>query len=174
MPSLAPKSNAAHARDHLGGEIRRAHVRAAQLAQRDAAVGLDAQAQDHLTAQGRIAAQLAVVEPVQLRLVAVEHDLDLLVRCGPPIAPRADALAAVAAAAAAARDRARRARDLDAAAIAPAPPPLPPAFTPRESEARLMPPLEPGAGVLIIERCTAPLAAPALVTRASAPSRASC
>jgi len=39
------------------------------------------------------------------------------------------------------------ARAIWTAWIAPAPPPLPPPFTPRESSARLMPPLEPAPSV---------------------------
>src|SRR5262245_44585386 len=97
--------------DDLGRELRRPHVRGAQLAERYAAVGLDPEAQDHLALQRGIVAQLSVVEAVERGLVAVEDDLDLFVRAADRRAlPRAHAAARTAAAAG---DRARRARDLD-------------------------------------------------------------
>src|SRR5690606_11181817 len=74
------------------------------------AARLDREAQHHLSAQRRILAELPVVEPVQRRLVAVEDDLDLLVR-----AARSRAAAGERAiAAAAGADRARDARGLHA------------------------------------------------------------
>src|SRR3989442_8930003 len=54
-PLLGAEVEPAHAIDHLGRELRRVHVRPAQLAQRDAAVRLDLEAQDHLALQVRIA-----------------------------------------------------------------------------------------------------------------------
>src|SRR4030095_14605913 len=43
------------------------------------AVRLDREFQDHLTLQRRVLAQLAVVQAIERRFVAIEHDLDLFV-----------------------------------------------------------------------------------------------
>src|SRR5574340_1318428 len=48
-------------------------------ARRNTTVRLDGQRQHHLAAQARIDAQLAVVDAIERRLVAVEDDLDLFV-----------------------------------------------------------------------------------------------
>src|SRR5215472_1339200 len=61
--------------DDLCREIRRIHVTRLQRAHRHAAVRLDRQAQNHLSFQRWVIAQLPVVQPVKRRLVAVEHDL---------------------------------------------------------------------------------------------------
>src|SRR5207245_5962784 len=66
----------------LRGEIRRIHVSRLQRAHRHAAVRLDRQAQHHLTFQGWVIAQLPVVQPVERRLVAIEHDLYFFVGAG--------------------------------------------------------------------------------------------
>src|SRR5437667_6911927 len=63
------------AANDLRGEIRRIHVSRLQRAHRHAAVRFDRQAQNHLAFQGWVIAQLPVVQPVERRLVAVEHDL---------------------------------------------------------------------------------------------------
>src|SRR5260221_3357340 len=63
------------AANHLRGEIRRIHVSRLQHAHRNAAVRLDRQPQNHLAFQGWVIAQLPVVQPVERRLVAIEHDL---------------------------------------------------------------------------------------------------
>src|SRR5713226_6364215 len=63
------------AANDLRGEIRRIHVSRLQRAHRHAAVRLDRQAQNHLAFQGWVIAQLPVVQPVERRLVAIEHDL---------------------------------------------------------------------------------------------------
>src|SRR5690606_13111104 len=82
------------------------------------------EAQHHLSAQRRIRAQLAIVKPVQRRLVTIEHDLNFFVG---PAGERARAVAAAAGerstAAATGADgaldaRRRDARDLRAAAVA--------------------------------------------------------
>src|SRR5438132_6471782 len=70
------------ASNHLRGEIRRIHVSRLQHAHRHAAVRLDRQAQNHLALQGRVIAQLPVVQPVERRLVAIEHDLYFFVGAG--------------------------------------------------------------------------------------------
>src|SRR2546427_9188311 len=67
------------AANHLRGEIRRIHVSRLQRAHRHAAVRLDRQAQNHLAFQGWVIAQLPVVQPVERRLVSIEHDLYFLV-----------------------------------------------------------------------------------------------
>src|SRR4029077_9669262 len=46
------------------------------------AVRLDRQAQNHLAFQSWVIAQLPVVQPVERRLVAIEHDLDFFVGAG--------------------------------------------------------------------------------------------
>src|SRR6266852_3603230 len=63
------------AANHLRGEIRRIHVSRLKHAYRHAAVRLDRQAQNHLASQSWVIAQLPVVQPVERRLVAIEHDL---------------------------------------------------------------------------------------------------
>src|SRR6266478_989583 len=63
------------ATNDLRGEIRRIHVARLQHAHRHAAVRLDRQAQNHLAFKGWVIAQLPVVQPVERRLVAIEHDL---------------------------------------------------------------------------------------------------
>src|SRR6266566_73188 len=70
------------AANDLRGEIRRIHVSRLQRAHRHAAVRLDRQAQNHLAFQGWVIAQLPVVQPVEGRLVAIEHDLYFLVGAG--------------------------------------------------------------------------------------------
>src|SRR5260370_5477142 len=70
------------AANHLRGEIRRIHVSRLQYAHRHAAVRLDRQTQNHLAFQGWVIAQLPVVQPVERRLVAIEHDLYFLVGAG--------------------------------------------------------------------------------------------
>src|SRR4029077_11899671 len=70
------------AANHLRGEIRRIHVSRLQRAHRHAAVRLDRQAQNHLAFQGWVVAQLPVVQPVEGRLVTIEHDLYFLVGPG--------------------------------------------------------------------------------------------
>src|SRR6267142_2521855 len=70
------------AANDLRGEIRRIHVSRLQRAHRHAAVRLDRQAQNHLAFQGWIIAQLPVVQPVERRLVAIEHDLYFFVGAG--------------------------------------------------------------------------------------------
>src|SRR5229473_2056943 len=70
------------AANDLRGEIRRIHVSRLQRAHRHAAVRLDRQAQNHLAFQGRVIAQLSVVQPVKRRLVAIEHDLYFFVGAG--------------------------------------------------------------------------------------------
>src|SRR5438445_10533721 len=72
------------AANDLRGEIRRIHVSRLQHAHRYAAVRLDRQAQNHLALQGWVIAQLPVVQPVERRLVAVEHDLYFFVGAGRP------------------------------------------------------------------------------------------
>src|SRR5437899_3153320 len=66
----------------LRREIRRIHVSRLQHAHRHAAVRLNRQAQNHLAFQGWVIAQLPVVQPVERRLVAIEHDLYFLVGAG--------------------------------------------------------------------------------------------
>src|SRR5713101_2698527 len=70
------------ATNDLRGEIRRIHVSRLQRAHRHAAVGLDRQAQNHLAFQGWVIAQLPVVQPVERRLVAIEHNLYFFVGAG--------------------------------------------------------------------------------------------
>src|SRR5229473_1832661 len=70
------------AANHLCGEIRGTHVSRLQHAHRHAAVRLDRQTQNHLAFQGWVIAQLPVVQPVERRLVAIEHDLYFLVGAG--------------------------------------------------------------------------------------------
>src|SRR5438445_11136096 len=67
------------ASNHLRGEFRRIHVSRLQHAHRHAAVRLDRQAQNHLAFQCWVIAELPVVQPVERRLVAIEHDLYFLV-----------------------------------------------------------------------------------------------
>ena len=105
---------------------------------RHAAVGFDRQPQDHLALQRRIVAQLAVVEAIQRRLVAIEHDLNFFVGARERLAPSRRAVDRYRRS----RDRARRARHrrtLDGAALVAAA-----ADRSRLIAARLMPPLEPG------------------------------
>src|SRR5215831_21044449 len=66
----------------LRGEIRRIHVSRLERAHRHAAVRLDRQAQNHLAFQGWVIAQLPVVQSIERRLVAVEHDLYFFVGAG--------------------------------------------------------------------------------------------
>src|SRR5579864_8579852 len=70
------------AANNLRGKIRRIHVSRLQHAHRYAAVRLDRQTQNHLAFQGWVIAQLSVVQPVERRLVAIEHDLYFLVGAG--------------------------------------------------------------------------------------------
>src|SRR5207302_11059130 len=70
------------AANHLRGEIRRIHVSRLQHAHRHAAVRLDRQAQNHLAFQCWVIAELPVVQPVERRLVAIEHDLYFFVGAG--------------------------------------------------------------------------------------------
>src|SRR5712692_11727472 len=70
------------AANHLRGEIRRIHVSRLKHAYRHAAVRLDRQAQNHLAFQSWVIAQLPVVQPVERRLVAIEHDLYFFVGAG--------------------------------------------------------------------------------------------
>src|SRR5260370_488179 len=70
------------AANHLRGEIRRIHVSRLQRAHRHVAVRLDRQAQNHLAFQGWVITQLPVVQPVERRLVAIEHDLYFFVGAG--------------------------------------------------------------------------------------------
>src|SRR6516164_5067313 len=68
-----------HPLHHLRRKVRRLHVGSVQLAQGDAAVGLDRQAQDHLSLECWIPAQLEVVQPIELGLVTIEDDLYFLI-----------------------------------------------------------------------------------------------
>src|SRR6266852_6266209 len=70
------------AANDLRGEIRRIHVGRLQRAHRHAAVRLDRQAQNQLAFQGWVIAQLPVVQAVERRLVAIEHDLYFFVGAG--------------------------------------------------------------------------------------------
>src|ERR1051326_3186547 len=71
--------DAAH---HLSGEIRSIHVTPPQREHRNATVRLDRQAEYHLSFERRVVAQLPVVQPVERRLVTVEHDLYFFVGGG--------------------------------------------------------------------------------------------
>src|SRR5258708_9088141 len=73
-----------YAANHLGGEIWRIHVSRLQCAHRYAAVRLDRQTQNHLAFEGWVIAQLPVVQPVERRLVAIEHDLYFFVGASRP------------------------------------------------------------------------------------------
>src|SRR5713101_3548829 len=70
------------AANNLCGEIRRIHVSRLQRAHRHAAVRLNRQTQNHLAFQGWVITQLPVVQPVERRLVAIEHDLYFFVGAG--------------------------------------------------------------------------------------------
>src|SRR5258705_11987850 len=73
-----------YAANDLRREIRRIHVSRLQRAHRHAAVWLDRQAQNHLAFQGWVIAQLPVVQPVERRLVAIEHDLYFFIGASRP------------------------------------------------------------------------------------------